>query len=164
MSQSRVVLKIQPKVVLPLQPSLLLQPSQPLQPSPCVCYILRSTVANKVYIGFTTDFAHRIRQHNGEIVGGAKRTERFRPWIPVSVIQGFFEQHSARRFEYRLQHPRSKPRKGVDRVLHILQVLTNLITAGDGPKESVMPWPTLTIRWYDERFAIQHERVVNIYT
>lgn len=145
------------------QPKVRLNIIQPLQPSPCVCYILQSTVVNKIYIGFTTDFAHRIRQHNGEIVGGAKRTKNYRPWIPVCIIQGFFDQYSARRFEYRLQHPRSKPRKGQDRILHILQVLTNLITVGDGPKESVIPWPKLTIQWYNTYYAIQHNRIVNTY-
>ena len=134
-----------------------------IQPSPCVCYILRSLVSNQVYIGFTVDFAHRLRQHNGEIVGGAKRTAKFRPWTAVCIIQGFFEQSAARRFEYRLQHPRTKPRKGEDRVLHILNVLTALITAGDGNKQCCIPWPHLTIKWYELQYAINHVSITNNY-
>jgi len=149
-TQSKIILKV-------------IKSQENIQPSPCVCYILRSTVVNKIYIGYTTNFNHRIRQHNGEIAGGAKRTTRFRPWAPVCVIQGFFEQSSALRFEYRLQHPRTRPTKGQDRTLYILQVLSKLITAGDGPKESVIPWPTLTINWYDDRFIIEHDRIINTY-
>ena len=137
--------------------------AQSLQPSPCVCYILKSVHNNRVYIGFTVNFAHRLRQHNGEITGGAKCTVKFRPWTAICVIQGFFEQSAARRFEYRLQHPRTKVQKGEDQVLHILNSLTTLITIGDANKYCCIPWPYLTIQWYDNRYSISHKFVCNNY-
>ena len=39
-----------------------------------VCYILKC--GNYTYNGCTNNFKRRIRQHNGEIVGGAKCTFR----------------------------------------------------------------------------------------
>ena len=47
----------------------------------CV-YILRCA-DNTLYTGVTTDLKKRLRQHNGEIVGGAKYTQNKRPAICV---------------------------------------------------------------------------------
>ena len=148
---------------IPTIPTVSLRIIPTVLPSPCVCYILRSTVANRIYIGFTVNFAKRLRQHNGEIADGAKYTTRFRPWTPLCIIQGFYEQSAARRFEWRLQHPRTKPRGNADRVLHVLNTLTTLITNGDGNKQQSISWPKLTIKWYDSRFAIEHPIVTNTY-
>ena len=40
-------------------------------------YILTNSTSNKTYVGMTNDLAHRIRQHNGIIKGGAKYTTNF---------------------------------------------------------------------------------------
>ena len=39
-----------------------------------IIYLIINTNNNKTYIGITNNQARRIRQHNGEIVGGAKYT------------------------------------------------------------------------------------------
>jgi predicted GIY-YIG superfamily endonuclease len=39
-------------------------------------YVIYNADINSLYVGFTTDIARRIRQHNGDIKGGARATTR----------------------------------------------------------------------------------------
>lgn len=130
-----------------------------------MCYILKSLTSNRVYIGYTINFEHRLRQHNGEISGGAKRTHKGRPWTPICIIKGFYESSAALRFEYRLQHSKRKRRKGENIIKFTYDKLKFLINNGDGSikKDNKMPWPTLYIHWYDNNYYIQHNNVVNLY-
>lgn len=65
------------------------------------CYLLLSTDERHTYIGATTDVTRRLRQHNGEISGGARATQKYRPWEIVCVVSGFREWREALSFEYR---------------------------------------------------------------
>ncbi|MEE2887659.1 MAG: GIY-YIG nuclease family protein [Planctomycetota bacterium] len=42
-------------------------------------YVLLSP-RRSTYVGITTDVERRLRQHNGELPGGAKATRANRPW------------------------------------------------------------------------------------
>lgn len=57
------------------------------------------------YVGFTNNPPRRIRQHNGELKGGARKTQRKRPWEMVLFIYGFPTKHSALQFEWSWQNP-----------------------------------------------------------
>jgi structure-specific endonuclease subunit SLX1 len=54
----------------------------------CV-YVLRSEhnkYLNQAYVGSTPDPARRLRQHQGFIAGGAKKTAKKRPWSDHDVV------------------------------------------------------------------------------
>ena len=47
----------------------------------------------------------RLRQHNGEIVGGAYKTLYKRPYEMMCIIEGFPDRHTALSYEWHFQHP-----------------------------------------------------------
>jgi predicted GIY-YIG superfamily endonuclease len=134
-------------------------------PSDHICYILKSSVSNKIYIGYTVNFQRRIRQHNGELVGGAKKTRKYRPWYPICLIRGFYDASSALRFEYRLQHPIMRRNFHEDNIIFILRTLANIVDNGDGSikKGNKIQWPHLSIKWFETKYSIQHARISNNY-
>jgi predicted GIY-YIG superfamily endonuclease len=72
------------------------------------CYLLKSD--NKTYVGATIDPERRLRQHNGEISGGAKAT-RGHVWERVALIGIFESEHDALSFEWHWKR-NSKKYKG----------------------------------------------------
>lgn len=76
-----------------------------------VCYILKSQnplYPNRTYVGSTNSVKRRIRQHNGELVGGAKATQIMRPNEIICVITGFTDHISTLKCEWLLKHPEGK--------------------------------------------------------
>ena len=108
-----------------------------------MCYIIQSQITGRIYIGYTVDYYRRIRQHNGELVGGAKKTSKGRPWSPICVIGGFTDNHTALRFEYKMQHSGRRPKKNY--ISFYLNRLYQVLITGDGLLGS---WPPLTIYWF----------------
>lgn len=66
----------------------------------------------RTYIGCTIKMATRLRQHNGEITGGARQTAKGRPWSVVCTVSGFRTKYEGLKFEYawRRVHKNSRPR------------------------------------------------------
>lgn len=91
-------------------------------------YLLKSTSTRRTYIGYTIDPQRRLRQHNGEIVGGAKYTRYGRPWIMVLYITGFPCHRTALQYEWRCHHPPKRFRKkgaGIyTRITQMYQILS----------------------------------------
>lgn len=54
-----------------------------------VCYMIVSTTSRRTYVGCTNNVKKRLRQHNGEIKGGARYTHQGRPWILKFLVIGF---------------------------------------------------------------------------
>ena len=77
---------------------------------------------NYSYVGMTNDIFKRLRQHNGEISGGARYTSRRKGWYPVLIIDGFQDMRSAMQCEWRLK----RGKKGVlGRIKYLNDFLTN---------------------------------------
>jgi len=75
-------------------------------------YMLLHIKSTIPYIGKTNNLTRRLRQHNGEISGGAKRTHRaltddFK-WRRVLHVKGFIDERAALHFENRFQRERRK--------------------------------------------------------
>ncbi|WP_415901828.1 GIY-YIG nuclease family protein [Neptuniibacter sp. QD29_5] len=64
-------------------------------------YILRCA-DETLYTGITTDLERRIRQHNGEIVGGAKYTRVRRP-VSLFWQEEHLDRSSASKREYEIK-------------------------------------------------------------
>ena len=76
------------------------------------CYII-SNPNDRTYNGYTTDLKHRLRQHNGELVGGARSTCGRGPWHFVVVLTspGWTSISCAMRHEWSIKYPtRKRPR------------------------------------------------------
>lgn len=83
-------------------------------------YLLRCE--NYSYVGMTNDIFKRLRQHNGEISGGARYTSKRRGWYPVMIIDGFQDMKSAMQCEWRLK----RGKKGVNgRIKYLNKFLKN---------------------------------------
>lgn len=71
-------------------------------------YCLQSMVnLRKTYIGCTNNFERRLRQHNGEISGGARATRAHRPWKHLFCITGL-TRTQALQLEWAIKHRRVK--------------------------------------------------------
>jgi len=69
-----------------------------------VCYCLISKHGRRTYVGATVSLERRLRQHNGEISGGARATSASacKPWQVAMVVDGFgTDKRSALSFEKR---------------------------------------------------------------
>ena len=95
-----------------------------------ICYILKCD--NWTYNGCTNNFERRIRQHNGEIKGGAKCTSKRGPWSPYCIITGFQDNVEALQTEWRIKRVEGKRRpikysgpkgriKGLNKILQMDQ-------------------------------------------
>jgi predicted GIY-YIG superfamily endonuclease len=66
------------------------------------CYCLVDH-RGRTYVGFSTNVDRRLRQHNGELVGGAKYTHGSH-WTRLCTITGFPTQQSALQFEWKWKY------------------------------------------------------------
>jgi predicted GIY-YIG superfamily endonuclease len=76
-------------------------------PKPWFCYFLECSDKN-TYIGATVDVDRRLRQHNSEIKGGARRTTSRSAgglkWNRILYVSGFASSQEALQFEWRWKY------------------------------------------------------------
>lgn len=106
------------------------------------CYLLETVEGSpKTYVGVTPDLERRLRQHNGELSGGAKATHGHQ-WKRVCHVRGFPDHRAALQFEWRWkQISRRLTGAPLERRAKALQTLL----AMDRPTTVALPyesWPT----------------------
>lgn len=78
------------------------------------CYILYNDVNQKTYNGYTVNLERRLRQHNGELSGGAKYTTRAKvQWKFLAIVEcpEDMSKSDALALEWMIRYPtRRKPR------------------------------------------------------
>lgn len=78
------------------------------EPVKWYCYIIAN--GPHTYNGSTNDPVRRLRQHNGEISGGARATSRVGPgWRYVALLGGFTDHVNTLQCEWRIKHPSGRP-------------------------------------------------------
>jgi predicted GIY-YIG superfamily endonuclease len=112
----------------------------------------------QTYIGATSDPDRRLRQHNGEISGGARataiRVAQGQTWHRACVVSGFPDQRAALQFEWKWKHLSSRSSyetRGLSPVERRIQALHELIGLVK-PTSSAIPfteYPTggVTVSW-----------------
>lgn len=76
-----------------------------------LCYMITTPGYTHTYVGITHNMKKRLRQHNGEIAGGAKSTSRFQDWEVAFYVTGFEGKNEVLSFEWRMHHPDGKRKK-----------------------------------------------------
>jgi predicted GIY-YIG superfamily endonuclease len=106
-----------------------------------LCYCLINENSRKTYVGATVDLKHRLRQHNGEIKGGAKYTQNDK-WTVAFTVEGFDNYNELLKFEWKLKKDSRKYNKGAlqNRILGLI----DLCNSGKSTKSS-LPFSTLNI-------------------
>lgn len=76
------------------------------------CYILHHCYSKATYNGYTNNLTKRLRQHNGEISGGARSTSRFEGgWSYLCIIANRNPNWDSRRalsLEWHIRYPTNK--------------------------------------------------------
>jgi len=107
------------------------------------CYCIGTSDRKRTYIGATNDFKRRLRQHNGEIVGGAKYTKGG-SWSPIILVTGFTDRSSLLRFEWWWKHIQRKNRENP--LYRRISMLENLLQKPQ--------WGELTVYTDEETAAL----------
>ena len=118
-------------------------------------YLLVST-NGATYVGSTIDLERRLRQHNGDIKGGAKRTTHLvssgEKWERKCYVSGFPTWNSALQFEWRWKQLTRKIKnntKPIDKRMTALKTLLEL----ERPTTKAVPyteWETPPQIHYEE--------------
>lgn len=72
---------------------------------PFCCYALEDSSHKRSYTGQTNNFERRLRQHNGELKGGARYTHRKQKgsWTPLFRVTGFQTLRAVLQFEWAMK-------------------------------------------------------------
>ena len=110
----------------------------------CV-YVIEHEPTGATYVGVSPDPVRRLRQHNGEIVGGAKYTTSKSAngvggWRHVCLVHGFREPREALQFEWAVKHVAPRKTRGINaRMQKLATVLGKERWTSNAPPASEVP-------------------------
>lgn len=112
------------------------------------CYLIENRGAT--YVGVSPDPTRRLRQHNGEISGGAKyTTSKGAGWSHVCIVEGFRTKREALQFEWAVKHVAPRNAGGLsNRIKKLLTVCAREKWTSNAPPASET---TLVIHWHRGR-------------
>lgn len=111
------------------------------------CYLLRSSTSRRTYVGITNNLPRRIRQHNGELKGGAKSTRAGRPYDVAAFVEGFESMKQALMFEWAWKHATKRGGGFPARRLGLRELLRRERWTANSPEAAGMD---LRIHWLPE--------------
>ena len=113
---------------------------------PWIFYIIVNK--NNTYAGVSPDPVRRLRQHNGEICGGAKYTTSKGPgWTHICLVSGFQTSQQALQFEWAVKHVAPRNKGGIgQRIQKLFKVLCKERWTSKAVLAETVP---LTIVWHD---------------
>jgi predicted GIY-YIG superfamily endonuclease len=119
-----------------------------------VVYCLVTPDQRFTYVGATKNLTRRLRQHNGEITGGAKYTKRSKSWRVLFYLEGFADSSEGWRetlsCEWHLKHV-SRYRKGTSPVARRERNVTTLLKRQRWAHlKKIVPSQQMGISWSDE--------------
>jgi predicted GIY-YIG superfamily endonuclease len=104
-------------------------------------YLLLSADSRKTYVGVSSSVVRRLRQHNGELAGGAKSARAGRPWRLACIVGSFSTRSQACQFEWRWKKYSKSSSPGMDKA----------VVAGDlplsAPPQKLVELPVILRRW-----------------
>ena len=106
------------------------------------CYLLVTLSPEskqKTYVGVTPDLDRRLRQHNGEMSGGAAATRGHR-WERICHVRGFPDIRAALQFEWRWKQISRKYMGSVQQPLRRRLVALQELLALDRPTTTAVPY------------------------
>ena len=109
-----------------------------------VFYIIHNRGAT--YAGVSPDPVRRLRQHNGEIVGGAKYTTgKGAGWEHICLVSGFQDKIQSMQFEWAVKHVAPRNAGGVvNRIKKLYTVLNKPKWTSKAPDANTVP---LILEW-----------------
>lgn len=120
---------------------------------PWIFYVIENKGCT--YAGVSPNPVRRLRQHNGEIKGGAKYTTSKGPgWTHVCLVEGFRTKKEALQFEWAVKHVNPRNAGGiVNRIKKLYVICAKERWTSNSPNAHEVP---LTIRW-EHYIDAEHE-------
>ncbi len=105
-------------------------------------YLLLNAAKTRTYVGATVDPDRRLRQHNGELRGGARATAGD-SWTRVCLVRGFPDERAALQFEWMWKHLTRRLKHGGSALERRYATLQTLIARGKSSSNSLpfSNWP-----------------------